>query len=124
MPQESVQSWFLRRVISDAAIISVVTWLVLLVMELVKPGIVSFYFSLSNALFVVICLGLAALSMQPPQANDKPYTRQNVLALTVLSIVSVLIILKTVRTDWWLTLLLILVTVGSIWSSAILVSKS
>jgi hypothetical protein len=123
MPQESRHAWFIRRLVSDAAVIGSATWLLLLVMELVKPGIVSFYIPLSKALFVLVCLGLVALSMQRPQISE-PYTRQNVLVLSFLSLVSALVIYKVVDVEWWLTLLLILVTVGSIWASAILFSKS
>lgn len=123
MAQESMRAWFLRKFLSDAVVIGTITWVVLFTLELVKPGMVSFYLSLSKVLFVLLCLGLVALSLQPAQMGEVS-TKHHLPVLSVLSLVSALVIYKTVDAQWWLTLLLILVTVGSIWASTILVSKS
>lgn len=123
MPQESRHAWFVRRLLADAAVIGTLTWLALFVMELIKPGIVSFYLPLSQALFLLLAVGLIALSMQPAQMSE-PYSKQNITVLGILSAVSALVIYKTTEVEWWLTLLLILVTVGAIWASAALFSKS
>lgn len=123
MAQESTRAWFFRKFLSDAVVIGAITWVVLFTMELVKPGMVSFYLPLSKALFALLCLGLVALSLQPAQMNEAS-RKHHLAVLLALSLLSALVIYKTVDAQWWLTLLLILVTVGSIWASAILVSKS
>ena len=122
MSHESNQFWFIRRVVTDATLIGFCTWFVLFAIELIKPGLVSFYLSLPQALFALVCLAVLSLSLQPPRVQPA-YVKANKRLLTALSLAATLVICLATGWHGWLTLLLILVTVASIWASADLFSQ-
>lgn len=55
--------WLYRRIAQDALTISAATWLILFLMELVKPGIVSNYVSLTRAAAFVLFLAVCSLAL-------------------------------------------------------------
>ena len=113
--------WFYRRLANDALLISVITWVFLFVMELVKPGIVSNYLSLTRAAAFVLLLGVCSLTLgdSAPQTQTEKTVSPFLATSWPLTIVSLLagfvVYLFMPPAPVYLTLLVVSVTVLCVW---------
>ncbi len=63
-------STFLKKLINDLFYLSLLTWLVYLVLELMKEGLISNYFDLNLLLVFVILIGVINTSINYPKQYD------------------------------------------------------
>ena len=125
MNDETAKQWFIRTITRDLFIIYSVTWVLLFLLESVKPGLVSNYLSLPHLAALLVALGVVALVFQPlvPLGASYALSKRDYLVLIVLSIVAALLIIILVDVGLALTLLLVFVTVATIWVGTIMLQE-
>ena len=120
MTESSYKKWFFQRLALEAFSIFAVTYVVLLILELLKEGIVSRYISLPHAALLLLVLGILALAQQPqkPQAATALSKKEYVI-LSLISIGLIVAIPLILQASASLTILIIFVTVVSLWIGTI-----
>ena len=113
--------WFLKRLTKEIFVLSLSFWCILFVLELIKTGLVSNYFSLPHLAFGVFVLGIIALVFDPHRDlnqfdQTKSITRKEQVFFVLLSLIMAFIIIFMTSFSLLLTLLLIFVTVLALWS--------
>lgn len=125
MSNEHPRQWLYRRLISELFSIFSFGWGTLFLMEVVKPGLVSNYLSLQHLAVALLFLGIWALSLQQPEIKDTSSTlsKRERIILLVLSIILAFVLVIITEVSFPLTLLLILVTVGTLWAGTLVFSS-
>lgn len=122
----SPKQWFLQKLSSEVFTISAIGWLILFLMETAKNGLVSNYLSLPHLAFLVVVFGIVMLILKP-QAEavpaSKPLSNKEIIVLTVLTIIIIFLIPFITEFSSALTILLIFVTVLSLWLGTILLKE-
>jgi hypothetical protein len=123
MNNEHPRQWLYRKMISELFSIFTLGWGILFVLELVKPGVVSNYLSLQHLAIGLIFLGIWALALQQPQSGvsmeGASLSKHERVILTIISLILSIVIMLITQVSFPLTLLLILVTVGTLWAGTI-----
>ena len=117
MKKASAKDWFVQKITRDLFVVFAAMWGVLFVMELTKEGIVSNYLPLPHLAVFLVVLGVIAMIFQPVNIDIKPtkFSRSEILILLILSIIVALLIPLVLDVSSVLTLVLIFVTVLTIW---------
>lgn len=122
----SPKQWFLQKLSSEVFTISAIGWLILFLLETVKNGLVSNYLSLPHLAFLVVVFGIVMLILKPQGEvvpASKPLSNEEIVVLSVLSIVIIFLIPFITDFSSALTILLIFVTVLSLWLGTILLKE-
>lgn len=115
--------WFWRTVTRDAFTIASTTWLILFVLEFLKPGIATNYVSLTRwaaGLFLLALVHVSLRQSQPDAVASASFSRKEILALVLVSLVAAAVIASVMPAVNLLTLLVISVTVLTIWIGSFL----
>ncbi len=113
----SIHRLFWLKLTRDIFSYSFVFWLLLLVMEIIKKGIVSNYLSLPHFALLIGLAALVHLAIRPADtlAEQKPSRFKPWQINTFLSVLAAVLILITVEASAALTILLVLVSTATIW---------
>lgn len=111
-----IKKWFWQRISKDAFLIALITWVVLFVLELVKPGLVSNYLSLQHAAIALLFLGIFTIAVMDNQKSAKLQKTPMLYALlAVISFITILFIFSLETNSWFLTLILVFASLAAIW---------
>lgn len=125
MKDNSAKYWFLRKFTRDLFCISTSTWLLLFIMEIIKPGIASNYVSLPHLAVLVFFFAVVALYFQPPRVSPGRFNLSaiEISILTILSIASAVFLAFTLQATPILTALIIIVTVLALWGGTLVLNE-
>lgn len=109
--------WFFQKISMDAFKIFSVTFIVLLLMEIVKNGIVSNYISLPHAAFVLLLLAILSLSLQDniDLMKEKYFSRIDYIWLGGITLVVCFVIILIMGQQGILTPIVVFVTILTLW---------
>ena len=125
MTDRSYKQWFFQRLALEAFYVFAATYVVLLILELLKEGIVSRYISLPHAALLLLVLGILALAQQPQKPKvARALTKKEYIILCLISVALIIIIPLILKASVSLTILLIFVTVVSLWIGTIYLLNS
>lgn len=119
--------WFWHQISRDALSVGVATWLVLILLEIIKPGIASNYLSLTRFALALVLLVFAHMFLRNPQPVaplPRPFTRRDLSVLVAVSLLAVLLLITFMPRFDLLTLLVISVTVLAIWIGSFLYAET
>ncbi|MBI4121712.1 MAG: hypothetical protein HY461_00110 [Parcubacteria group bacterium] len=110
---------FWRVLLRDALLTASITWVVLLILEMLKPGLATNYLSLTKFAACLFILAIIYLSFcqpaMPAATAPRPFARRELAMLGVLSVVAAVVLAALMPGGIVLTGLLISVTVLAIW---------
>ena len=120
MQKDSYKKWFFQRLTLDAFSIFTTTYIVLLVLELVKEGLVSRYISLPHLALILLVLGILVLAQQPPlKKSPTKLGKKEIVTLSLISLAIIAALAVIIQAALPLTILIIFVTVASLWIGTI-----
>ena len=120
MEKDLDKHWFFEQLAKQAFFIFASAWGLLFLLELLKEGLVSNYFSLTHAALPLMILGVLWLVLLPEkesvvQPEEKQLPIKTLLLISFFIIITLLFLLKT---TFLLTLLIIFATLAGLWGGA------
>jgi hypothetical protein len=121
MQNDLDKHWFFEQLAKEAFVIFSVAWGSLFLLELLKPGLVSNYLSLTHAALPLFFLGVLWLVLLPDQEVTHTMVERElpVKSLCVISFFIVLVLFLLLQTSLPLTLLIIFATLAGLWGGAL-----
>lgn len=126
MQHETAKQWFLRKFSRDLFVITSVTWVIMFLMEKVKPGIVSNYFSLPHAAILIVVFAIVAMVFQDAKLDihSKGLSKTDVSVLAVFSVLLIVFEWFLFDISKGLVLLIIIVSLVALWFGTIILKNN
>jgi len=119
------KSWFYKRLSQEAFFIAAITYVVLVFLELLKPGMISNYLSLPHSALILLALGMLSLVLHAPATlkTSGGLSKRDKISLIIASILVIIFVPVLTQVGVGLTVTLIFVTVLSLWLGTLAFNK-